>query len=40
MPRLHGTRHERALFTLVDSGKLDKAWALLKGAEEATFDGA
>ena len=31
---------ERALFKLVDSGTLDKAWALLKGPEGATFDGA
>ena len=29
---------ERALFTLVDSGAMDKAWALLKGPEGTTFD--
>ena len=30
---------ERALFTLVDSGATNKAWALLRGPEGATFDG-
>lgn len=31
---------ERAIFTLVDSGASDRARALLKGPEGATFDGA